>query len=150
MQKLINNINKSFEAAKKPPVHPTNPNLTAVAVLPLLPNEDLWGNQYTEVVFDFPPVTGVLFSFDIYLPKSLMPTSATQQSSKLCLLLEKMYFLDIIRNQIKDQMKVVKMRNLRRENPRKKLMVLYSNTKENTSSTVKNLASQGRIHVLTS
>jgi hypothetical protein len=56
VQKLVGNINKSFEATKKKPVHPTNPQLTAVAILPVLPNQDLWGNQYTEVVFDFPPV----------------------------------------------------------------------------------------------
>lgn len=37
-------IDRSFEAAKKP-VHPTNPALRPVQVLPVFPNFDLWQNK---------------------------------------------------------------------------------------------------------
>jgi hypothetical protein len=54
-QKQIQLINESFEAAKLPPKHPTNPKLRAEEILPLFPDEDLWGNDYSEVVFDTDP-----------------------------------------------------------------------------------------------
>jgi RNA polymerase II-associated factor 1 len=53
--KQIQQINDSFEAAKTNPVHPTNPKLKPAQILPLLPDEDLWGNEYSEVVFDTDP-----------------------------------------------------------------------------------------------
>eukprot|EP01126_Amoeba_proteus_P004149 TRINITY_DN11406_c0_g1_i11.p1 TRINITY_DN11406_c0_g1~~TRINITY_DN11406_c0_g1_i11.p1 ORF type:complete len:296 (-),score=71.75 TRINITY_DN11406_c0_g1_i11:354-1241(-) len=56
--KLVNEINQTFEDSKQHPVHPTDPTLTAVEILPILPDEELWGNQYREVLFDFPPVGG--------------------------------------------------------------------------------------------
>jgi len=54
--KQILNINGSFEAARVTPKHPTNPKLQPVEIFQLLPDEDLWGNEYSEVVFDTDPV----------------------------------------------------------------------------------------------
>jgi len=53
--KLFLEINDTFEAAKGLPVHPTNPRLKPVEILPLLPDDELWGNEYSEVVFDTDP-----------------------------------------------------------------------------------------------
>ncbi|KYR01513.1 RNA polymerase II-associated factor 1 [Tieghemostelium lacteum] len=36
-------------------VHPTNPSLKPVKILPVFPDFDLWANQYTEVSFDADP-----------------------------------------------------------------------------------------------
>lgn len=46
-----------FDAVNRDPVHPTNPTLRAVEILPVFPDFTLWPNMYTEVVFDSDPVT---------------------------------------------------------------------------------------------
>lgn len=53
----IRTVEDTFEAAKRIPVHPTNPSLHAVEILPVFPDFDLWPNAYTEVVFDSDPIT---------------------------------------------------------------------------------------------
>jgi RNA polymerase II-associated factor 1 len=55
--KLIQSILETFEAAKALPVHPTNPKIKPMEILPLLPDEELWGNEYSEVVFDTDPAS---------------------------------------------------------------------------------------------
>lgn len=47
---LIEDIKESFLACKTLPVHPDNPALSASAIFPILPDENLWGNEYSEVV----------------------------------------------------------------------------------------------------
>ena len=49
---------KSFETARAVPVHATKPELTVEWSLPLLPDEDLWSNQYRYVGFDDDPAAG--------------------------------------------------------------------------------------------
>eukprot|EP00898_Chlorokybus_atmophyticus_P001291 jgi/Chlat1/2162/Chrsp17S02737 len=58
-QKQIHIINKTFEAAKEPPVHATNPSLTAVSVLPILPDTDRWRHHYVHASFDTAPTEDV-------------------------------------------------------------------------------------------
>jgi len=48
-------IEDSFEKAKKRPIHPTNPSLKAVQILPVFPDFELWGNSYQHVIFDGDP-----------------------------------------------------------------------------------------------
>ena len=56
----IEAIEKSFEQAQKPPVHPTKPELKAVEVFDILPGEDLWKYQFVSSLLPsslplFPP-----------------------------------------------------------------------------------------------
>jgi len=53
----IRAVEDTFEAAKRVPVHPTNPALRVTEILPVFPDFDLWPNAYTEVVFDSDPIT---------------------------------------------------------------------------------------------
>ena len=53
----IRAVEDTFEAAKRVPVHPTNPALRPVEVLSVFPDFTLWPNAYTEVVFDSDPIT---------------------------------------------------------------------------------------------
>jgi RNA polymerase II-associated factor 1 len=53
----IRAVEDTFEAAKRIPVHPTNPSLQVVEILSVFPDFDLWPNAYTEVVFDSDPIT---------------------------------------------------------------------------------------------
>uniref|UniRef100_A0A6B2L8M5 RNA polymerase II-associated factor 1 homolog n=1 Tax=Arcella intermedia TaxID=1963864 RepID=A0A6B2L8M5_9EUKA len=55
-EKQIELILQSFEATEEPPKHPTNPKLRPVEILPLLPDEETWGNEYSEMIFDSNPV----------------------------------------------------------------------------------------------
>ncbi|CAI5457882.1 unnamed protein product [Closterium sp. Yama58-4] len=52
----IRYIEESFQAARKPPVHPSNPSLQAVEVLPVLPLFSLAGRQFVHLVFDDTPL----------------------------------------------------------------------------------------------
>ncbi|CAI7776765.1 unnamed protein product [Closterium sp. NIES-54] len=52
----IRYIEESFQAAQKPPVHPSNPSLEAVEVLPVLPLFSLAGRQFVHLVFDDTPL----------------------------------------------------------------------------------------------
>jgi len=54
--KQVSNIISSFDAARLAPKHPSNPSLKPVEIYQLLPDEDLWGNEYSEVVFDTDPI----------------------------------------------------------------------------------------------
>lgn len=56
----IKNVEDTFTSATIPPIHPTNPALTAVEVLPIFPDFTLWPNAYTEVVFDADPLNTLL------------------------------------------------------------------------------------------
>eukprot|EP00128_Syssomonas_multiformis_P004967 Colp12_sorted_trinity150504_noHs@34105 len=48
-------IEETFAAANRLPTHPHNPSLTAVEVMPVLPDFDLWGWEYAQVQFDGDP-----------------------------------------------------------------------------------------------
>jgi len=52
-------IEKSFDDAKKTPKHKLKPNLTVQSILPIFPNEDMWGEQYFHVLFDRDPNAGL-------------------------------------------------------------------------------------------
>jgi len=58
-EEVVEAIERGFERAKKPPVHPTNPQLTPVEIIPVFPDFDLWGNTYSQVVFDADPAPEV-------------------------------------------------------------------------------------------
>jgi RNA polymerase II-associated factor 1 len=62
LSQQIEQIEKSFEKAQEPPVHPHNPQLTPVQVLPLYPDFSLWCNTYQEVIFDTDPAPTHLYS----------------------------------------------------------------------------------------
>eukprot|EP00899_Mesostigma_viride_P019211 jgi/Mesvir1/27291/Mv07124-RA.1 len=49
-------IEETFRKAKEPPVHATNPSLTAVEVYPVLPFVERWGDFYANLVFDAHPL----------------------------------------------------------------------------------------------
>lgn len=54
----IKAINATFEAARKPiRQHPTKPGVTAVKVLPVLPDFQFWQFEYVHVKFDSDPAT---------------------------------------------------------------------------------------------
>jgi len=57
-EKLLEHIEASFNVCKTLPQHPHNPNLTVDAIFPIFPDEELWGNEYTEMVFDSDPLVG--------------------------------------------------------------------------------------------
>ena len=48
-------IEESFEAAKHISGHPTKPQLSAVNIIPVFPDQRLWMNQYTLCTFDDDP-----------------------------------------------------------------------------------------------
>jgi len=56
--KFISDIQSSFDACMSPPKHPTDPSLTPSLVVPVFPDDELWGNEYTEIVFDTNPWPG--------------------------------------------------------------------------------------------
>lgn len=56
LQSQINNIEESFEAARKPPKHPKNTSATPVSVLPVLPDEALGSRQFVLTNFDGDPI----------------------------------------------------------------------------------------------
>eukprot|EP00933_Yihiella_yeosuensis_P005721 TRINITY_DN110290_c0_g1_i1.p1 TRINITY_DN110290_c0_g1~~TRINITY_DN110290_c0_g1_i1.p1 ORF type:complete len:472 (+),score=110.34 TRINITY_DN110290_c0_g1_i1:60-1418(+) len=55
VEELAVKIETTFEEAAKDPVHPTNPNLKAKRILPIVPDTVLWGNEYVQIVFDEMP-----------------------------------------------------------------------------------------------
>jgi RNA polymerase II-associated factor 1 len=54
-EEIVKAIERGFELAKKPPVHPTDPSLKPVEILPVFPDFRLWPNSYSLVVFDANP-----------------------------------------------------------------------------------------------
>ena len=56
---MIDAIEKSFDDAEEIKTrtleHPTNPKLTPVSVLPVLPDVDCWENAYVQATFDVDP-----------------------------------------------------------------------------------------------
>lgn len=48
----VEQIEASFEAAKKPPVHPTKSNMKAVEIIPVLPDFDRMALEYVRLNFD--------------------------------------------------------------------------------------------------
>lgn len=48
----LDDIEASFEKAKVAPVHPSKKHLKVAKVVPLVPDLDMWDNQYTMVNFD--------------------------------------------------------------------------------------------------
>lgn len=59
VQRQIDHIQASFEVAKQQPRHQKNPNLQPVDILPVLPDEDLWANEYVQLVLDGDPTAGM-------------------------------------------------------------------------------------------
>ncbi|KAL6785430.1 PAF1 [Auxenochlorella protothecoides x Auxenochlorella symbiontica] len=55
----IATIEESFAAAELPPVHATKPELSAVEVLPVLPDDSLAGRNYVLALFDTDPVADI-------------------------------------------------------------------------------------------
>lgn len=56
---VVANIEKSFQDAEeitgRTLQHPSNPNLTAVSILPVLPDVECWENAYVQATFDVDP-----------------------------------------------------------------------------------------------
>lgn len=52
---IADRVERTFEQAKKAPVHPTNPQLKVKRVLPVLPDFELWNRTIQQVSFDEPP-----------------------------------------------------------------------------------------------
>lgn len=52
VEELASKIERTFEAAKKPPVHPSKPSMKAKRVLDIVPDAVLWANRYRQVMFD--------------------------------------------------------------------------------------------------
>mmetsp|Transcript_94634 Transcript_94634/g.276649 ORF Transcript_94634/g.276649 Transcript_94634/m.276649 type:complete len:436 (-) Transcript_94634:124-1431(-) len=52
VEELAAKIEKTFEAAQAPPVHPTNPALKPKRILNIVPDAVLWANRYRQIVFD--------------------------------------------------------------------------------------------------
>lgn len=71
----IRAVEDTFEAAKLPPTHPTNPNARPVEILPIFPDFTLWPNTYTEVVFDADPLN--------MLPTTRLDTMDTEERDYL-------------------------------------------------------------------
>eukprot|EP01102_Stenamoeba_stenopodia_P013288 TRINITY_DN4292_c0_g1_i1.p1 TRINITY_DN4292_c0_g1~~TRINITY_DN4292_c0_g1_i1.p1 ORF type:complete len:575 (+),score=194.27 TRINITY_DN4292_c0_g1_i1:144-1868(+) len=55
LEQQIIKIERMFDEAKQRPVHPTNPSIEALEIVPVLPNVKLWGNKYTQLMFDSDP-----------------------------------------------------------------------------------------------
>ena len=53
----IRPIDETFELNKRPPVHPTNPSLKPVEILPVFPDFELWPTRYIEAVYKGDPLT---------------------------------------------------------------------------------------------
>ncbi|CAK9086852.1 unnamed protein product [Durusdinium trenchii] len=51
-EELAQKIGKTFQAAKEVPVHPTKPHLRPRRVMQVVPDMNLWTNQYVQVAFD--------------------------------------------------------------------------------------------------
>jgi len=52
VEELTSKIEQTFEAARAPPVHPSNPAMKPKRVLSIVPDAVLWANRYRQVVFD--------------------------------------------------------------------------------------------------
>lgn len=59
VQQQIAEIEATFEAAQRPPVHSRDPTLRPVEVLPLLPDFEAWTNKYVTVHYDNDPTQEV-------------------------------------------------------------------------------------------
>lgn len=56
VEDLVNRIEKTFEYAQQPPVHPLKPALKPKRVLPIVPDAVLWANRYRQIIFDELPM----------------------------------------------------------------------------------------------
>jgi len=54
--KKVKEVEQTFEDIKSTPIHPTNPHLKPVSILPFFPDLQLWGNSYTEISFSAHPI----------------------------------------------------------------------------------------------
>lgn len=52
MDELAGKIERTFEAAREAPVHPTNPSLKPKRVMNIVPDAVLWANRYRQILFD--------------------------------------------------------------------------------------------------
>mmetsp|Transcript_28021 Transcript_28021/g.65438 ORF Transcript_28021/g.65438 Transcript_28021/m.65438 type:complete len:434 (-) Transcript_28021:139-1440(-) len=52
VEELAARIEKTFEAARAPPVHPSNPSIKPKRILNIVPDAVLWANRYRQIVFD--------------------------------------------------------------------------------------------------
>lgn len=55
VEDLASRIERTFEAAREIPVHPTNPSLRPKRVMDIVPDAVLWANRYRTIVFDHLP-----------------------------------------------------------------------------------------------
>jgi len=55
----IKAIEETFELTKRPPIHPTNPALKPVEVLPVFPDFELWSTRYIEAVYKGDPLASL-------------------------------------------------------------------------------------------
>jgi len=59
LAQVVESIDRSFDDAEGLSLstlrHPSNPSLTPVAMLPVLPDEKCWDNDYVQMEFDFDP-----------------------------------------------------------------------------------------------
>jgi len=58
MEELASKIEKTFEATKEAPVHPSKPSLRPKRILDVVPDAVLWANRYRQVTFDEMPKGG--------------------------------------------------------------------------------------------
>eukprot|EP00927_Polykrikos_kofoidii_P071969 TRINITY_DN68147_c0_g1_i1.p1 TRINITY_DN68147_c0_g1~~TRINITY_DN68147_c0_g1_i1.p1 ORF type:complete len:445 (-),score=89.45 TRINITY_DN68147_c0_g1_i1:217-1551(-) len=56
VEELVSKVENTFEFAKQPPVHPTNPALKPKKVLSIVPDAVLWANRYRQMNFDELPM----------------------------------------------------------------------------------------------
>lgn len=52
VDELSAKIEKTFEAAQAPPVHPSKPSLKPKRILSIVPDAVLWANRYRQIIFD--------------------------------------------------------------------------------------------------
>mmetsp|Transcript_134817 Transcript_134817/g.340979 ORF Transcript_134817/g.340979 Transcript_134817/m.340979 type:complete len:409 (-) Transcript_134817:39-1265(-) len=52
VEELAAKIEGTFEAAQKPPVHPSKPSMKPKRILDIVPDAVLWANRYRQIVFD--------------------------------------------------------------------------------------------------
>lgn len=57
VEDLATRIERTFEAARETPVHPTNPSLRPKRIMDVVPDAVLWANRYRTIVFDKLPKT---------------------------------------------------------------------------------------------
>mmetsp|Transcript_87101 Transcript_87101/g.154123 ORF Transcript_87101/g.154123 Transcript_87101/m.154123 type:complete len:443 (-) Transcript_87101:43-1371(-) len=65
IEDLASKIEKSFDAASETPVHPTDPTIKPVKIMPIVPDAVLWANRYMQVHFDEAPPNHTASQHDV-------------------------------------------------------------------------------------